>query len=51
MADSMQIQMAFYSIPAALLTNGEGELLDSREIIIWEGMLMRRVGVSEGIHE
>lgn len=44
-ADSMQIQMAFYSIPAELLTNGEGEILDSRETIVWEGYLMRRVGI------
>lgn len=43
-ADSMQLQMAFYAIPKELLMNNEGELLDSRETILWEGYLMRRVG-------
>ena len=42
-ADSMQIQMAFYAIPAQLYQNTDGELLDSRELILWEGNLMRRV--------
>ena len=42
-ADSMQIQMAFYAIPAQLYQNTDGELLDSSELILWEGNLMRRV--------
>lgn len=42
-ADSMQIQMAFYAIPAQLYQNTDGELLDSSELILWEGYLMRRV--------
>ena len=42
-ADSMQIQMAFYAIPAQLYQNTDGELLDSIELILWEGNLMRRV--------
>lgn len=42
-ADSMQIQMAFYAIPAHLYQNTDGELLDSSELILWEGNLMRRV--------
>ena len=48
--DSMQIQMAFYAIPAELLTNGEGEILDSREFILWEGYLLRRVGIKMSFH-
>jgi hypothetical protein len=48
--DSMQIQMAFYAIPAELLTNGEGEILDSREFILWEGYLLRRVGNKMSFH-
>ena len=42
-ADCMQIQMAFYSIPKELLMNSDGEVLDSREMILWEGYLFRRV--------
>ena len=43
-ADCMQIQMAFYAIPKELLMNSDGEVLDSRETILWEGYLFRRVG-------
>ena len=42
-ADCMQIQMAFYAIPKELLMNSDGEVLDSRETILWEGYLFRRV--------
>lgn len=43
-ADSMLIQMAFYAIPAELYENNEGEVLDSSELILYEGLIMRRVG-------
>ena len=34
-ADSMLIQMAFFSIPAELYENAEGEVMDSSELIVW----------------
>lgn len=49
-ADSMLIQMAFFAIPAEMYENAEGEVMDSSELIVWEGPMMRRVGVSPAFH-
>ena len=49
-ADSMLIQMAFFSIPAELYENAEGEVMDSSELIVWEGVMMRRVHVVTHTH-
>ena len=46
----MLIQMAFFSISAELYENAEGDVMDSSELIVWEGVMMRRVHVVMHTH-